>query len=151
MLRGALFGFLILSPMLVLALAGQAGLRFNHTQSFPVGSFPVGIDWAVPKHPEKGDLVSFRPPVLPVFDLARERGYLDRGECRLKRLVAAGDDTMTIDAGGVTVNGRRLANSAPRRADLAGRPIARLPPARLPAPAWRGQITRPSALIRVTF
>jgi hypothetical protein len=37
MLCGALFGFLILSPILALALAGQAGLRFNHTESFPKG------------------------------------------------------------------------------------------------------------------
>ena len=53
MLGGALFGFLILSPILALALAGRAGLRFNHTQSFP-----VGIDWAVPKQPGRHILMA---------------------------------------------------------------------------------------------
>src|SRR5690349_14961665 len=113
MIGCALPCFLILSPMLALALVGRAGLRFNYTDSFPEGVYR-----AVSKYPEKGDLVAFRPPTLPVFDLARERGYLDVGECRLKRIVAASDDTVTIDAGGVTVNGRRLKNSIPRPAEL---------------------------------
>jgi type IV secretory pathway protease TraF len=89
MLRRALFGFLILSPILAIALADKAGLRFNHTESFP-----AGIYWASAKHPEKSDLVSFRPPALPVFDLARECGYIERDECMLKRLVAIGGDVV---------------------------------------------------------
>lgn len=28
--------------------------------------------------------------------MAREHGYLDRGRCRLKRIVAAGGDTVSI-------------------------------------------------------
>ena len=134
MLRGALFGFLILSPMLALALAGRAGLRFNDTQSFP-----VEIDWASAKHPEKGDLVSFRPPALSGFDLARGRGYLDQGECRLKRIVAAGGDTASIGAAECALTASSYRTPSPA---LPGRPCgpsdARLPPARLPAPAWRG-------------
>jgi conjugative transfer signal peptidase TraF len=132
MLHRAFPCLLILSLILALALVGklraasawqprsprQAGLGFNDTKSFP-----AGIYWASAKHPEKGDLVTFRPPSLPVFDLARQRGYIDRGECRLKRIVAAVDDTVTIEAGGVTGNGRRLGNSLPRPAELAGRPM----------------------------
>jgi conjugative transfer signal peptidase TraF len=123
MRRRALACLLIASPLLALALAVKAGLRINHTESFPVGLY-----WAVPKHPEKGDLVTFLPPALPVFNLALYRGYIGPGglqpyECLLKRLVAVGGDVVTINAGGVTVNGQRLQNSAPHPADLAGRPM----------------------------
>jgi conjugative transfer signal peptidase TraF len=88
----------------------------------------VGVYWTVAKHPEKGDLVLFEPSVTPIFNLALVRGYIGPGgfrpyECMLKRLVATGGDTVTIDAGGVTVNGRQLVNSAPCQVDLAGRPM----------------------------
>jgi conjugative transfer signal peptidase TraF len=118
MVRRALLCLVIASPLLALGLAGQAGLRYNHSESFPAGVYRT-----VPKHPAKGDLVTFQPPTLPVFDLARERGYIERSECMLKRLMALGGDLVTIDDAGVTVNGRMLPNSVPRPTDLAGRPM----------------------------
>jgi conjugative transfer signal peptidase TraF len=120
---GRFLAFLFLSQSILTILAVAAGLRINHTASFPVGFY-----WCTPKHPAKGDLVLFRPPPAPVFDLALERGYigpggLERYECMLKRIIAAGGDTVTIDAAGVTVNGCRLPNSFPHLVDLAGRPM----------------------------
>src|SRR5947209_13975027 len=108
---------LFLSPLWLLALAGLAGLRVNHTHSFPLGVYR-----AVPKAPAVGDLVFFRPPEDPVFDQALSRGYIGRGgftryEQMLKRLVAVAGDRVTIDDAGVTVNGRRIQNSKPMAVD----------------------------------
>src|SRR5207248_2434603 len=74
------------------------------------------------------DLVMFRPPDAPVFDMAKERDYIGGGglqpyESMLKRLVAIGGDTVIIDDAGVVVNGSRLENTAPLATDLAGRPL----------------------------
>jgi conjugative transfer signal peptidase TraF len=114
---------LLLSPLWLLGLALLAGFRVNHTHSFPVGIYRT-----VPKAPEVGDLVLFRPPEDPVFDQALSRGYIGSGgfthyEMMLKRLVAVGGDVVKIDTAGVTVNGRLLANSKPQAVDLAGRPL----------------------------
>lgn len=122
---GRCFAFLFLSPVILTILAVGAGLRFNHTPSFPVGFY-----WAVNKTPAKGDLMLFQPPLSPVFDLALERGYigpggLQRYEQMLKRIVATGGDVVTIDTAGVYVNRCKLTNSAPLSVDLAGRPMPR--------------------------
>lgn len=119
--RRARVAFLILSPLLLLALL--AGFRFNHTHSFP-----VGVYWTVPKAPGFGGLVIFDPPDTPLFRLALERGYISPGafrpyECMLKRLVAVEGDVVTIDDAAVTVNGRRLKSSKPLPVDIAGRPM----------------------------
>jgi len=99
-----------------------AGLRINGTHSFPVGLYLVRR-----KRPEKGDLVFLNPPALPVFALARERGYLNVAYSAaphlLKRLAGVAGDRVTIDSAGVHVNGIRLANSAPCNCDGAGRPL----------------------------
>ena len=127
MIRRLLRAVLFLSPLWLLALAGLAGLRVNHTHSFP-----VGVYWAVPKAPAVGDLVFFRPPEEAVFDEALARGYIGRGgsfthyETMLKRLVAVGGDVISITTAGVTVNGRLLANSKPMDVDEAGRPMPQL-------------------------
>ena len=123
MIRRLRRAVLFLSPLWLLALAGLAGLRSNHTHSFP-----VGVYWAVPKAPAVGDLVFFRPPEEAVFDEALVRGYIGSGgfthyEPMLKRLVAVGGDVVTINDAGVTVNGRRIQNSKPMPADDEGRPM----------------------------
>lgn len=110
--------------LLILITAIAVGLRINGTHSFPVGLYI-----ATSKRPEKGDLVFLDPPSLPLFALAKERGYLGvgfspAGCCALiKRLAGVSGDRITIDAAGVEVNGVRLVNSAPRTCDRAGRPI----------------------------
>jgi conjugative transfer signal peptidase TraF len=67
-------------------------------------------------------------PAVPVFDMARSRGYLNVAyspvDKIMKRLVAVDGDRVTIDSDGVQVNGRRLKNSVPLKCDAAGRPMA---------------------------
>jgi conjugative transfer signal peptidase TraF len=99
-----------------------AGLRYNGSHSFPVGLY-----LAVHKRSEKGDLVFVELPALPIFELAKARGYFNVAYSPaghlMKRLAATAGDRVTIDSGGVEVNGIRLANSAPRNFDGGGRPL----------------------------
>ena len=53
-------------------MRSQSGLRVNGTHSFPVGFYRVNHNY-----PQKGDLVTVDPPPLPVFTLAKSRGYLN--------------------------------------------------------------------------
>jgi conjugative transfer signal peptidase TraF len=110
-------------------LAGLAGMWLVCTIGLRVnwsGSEPVGIYWAVSKVPGKGDFVFVLPPAMPIFRLAKERGYLaagpgPAGTCGLtKQIVAVGGDRVAIDREGVRVNGILLKNSAPRVTDEAG-------------------------------
>jgi conjugative transfer signal peptidase TraF len=112
---------------LVLVFGGvAAGLRFNGTHSFPLGFY-----FASHKHAGIGDLVFVATPDLPVFAMAKERGYLDVAYSPtphiLKKLVAVSGDRVTITAAGVDVNGIRLVNSAPMNRDGAGRPLVPYP------------------------
>ena len=123
MIRRVRLAVLILSPLWLLGLALLAGFRVN-----PTHSFPVGIYRTVPKAPEIGDLVIWRPPDTSVFRMALDRGYLFPGGFyrymqMLKRLVAVEGDVITIDDAGVTVNGRRLKNSKPLAVDGSNRPL----------------------------
>lgn len=114
-------GALITSLLLIWG-AVKVGLRINGTHSFPVGLYYV-----IPKRPEKGDLVVAALPSLPIFELAKARGYFSMlyspAGHFMKRLVGVGGDRVTIDDSGVSVNGSRLVNSAPRNTDEAGRPL----------------------------
>jgi type IV secretory pathway protease TraF len=62
--------------LLMLCVAIAAGMR---TSGSP--SFPVGLSLATGKTPEKGDLVLWICRPLPLFTLAKERGYLGAGFC----------------------------------------------------------------------
>ena len=110
--------------LLALLCVCLAGLRINGSRSFP-----VGMNWATAKRPEKGDLFFVEPGALPIFELARNRGYLDTGysparTCALiKRVAGIPGDRVTINDSGVEVNGVRLANSKPCIADAAGRAL----------------------------
>ena len=119
-LRVVLVIVVILFVALHIALA--AGLRINGTHSFPVGLY-----FASRKRPGKGDLVFVNPPPLPLFTLAKERGYLNVAYSPtphlVKRLAGVAGDRVTIDSAGVEVNGIRLANSTPSNCDGAGRPL----------------------------
>ena len=112
----------LLGALGLLWLLLLAGLRYNGSDSLPVGVYMVQH-----KVPEKGDVVFVRPPELPVFIVARDRGYLDvaasPAEFLVKRIAAVEGETVTIDASGVHVNGIRLANSVPLPFDTAGRPL----------------------------
>lgn len=99
-----------------------AGARVNVTSSFP-----PGVYWVVDKVPERGDLVLFCPPQRDVFDLARERGYLQSGTCpggymrMLKRLAAIAGDEVLILPEGISVNGQVQERSQPLALDPSGR------------------------------
>ena len=112
--------FLLLCGLLVV------GLRINGTHSEPVGLY-----WAIGKRPQKGDLVFVTAPSLPIFALAKERGYLNVGFSAtahlIKRLVGIAGDRVTIDAAGVEINGLRLTNSTPLTKDGAGRSLRCFP------------------------
>ena len=115
---------LVIVAILFVALhmAVAAGLRINGTHSFPVGFY-----FASHKRPEKGDLVFVSSPPLPLFALAKDRGYLNVAYSPtphlVKRLAGVAGDRVTIDSAGVEVNGIRLANSTPSNCDSAGRPL----------------------------
>ena len=77
----------------------------------------------------KGAYVLLCPPPAPVFEMAKARGYVGAGFCPgdyghlMKRLVAAKNDRVTINADGVAVNGQRLPLSKPIKLDGGGRPL----------------------------
>jgi conjugative transfer signal peptidase TraF len=112
----------VLAVFVLGCLAVASGLRWNGTESFPVGLY-----LETGKRAHRGDLVFASVPDLPVFAMAKERGYLNVAFSStahlLKRLVGLAGDRVTIDSSGVEVNGIRLANSAPLPCDQARRPL----------------------------
>ena len=88
----------VVIAVLLVCGAIAAGLRINGTHSFPVGLYLARC-----KRPEIGDLVFVNPPALPIFTLAKERGYLNvaysAASHLLKRLAAAADN-LRIEFGG---------------------------------------------------
>jgi conjugative transfer signal peptidase TraF len=123
-MRRAAIGLLVTFALGCGALC--SGVRFNGTSSFPVGLYV-----ATGKDVHKGDLVMVSLPSPPVFEMARERGYLNVAYSPvariMKRIVGVGGDRVTIDSSGVYVNGTRLKNSAPLLRDAAGRPMPQYP------------------------
>jgi conjugative transfer signal peptidase TraF len=119
-MRRAAIGLLAAAALGWVAIA--SGLKLNGSPSFPEGLY-----LASSKKAEKGDLVFVNPPALPIFMMARDRGYLNvlysPTAHLLKRLVGTTGDHVTIDSTGVEVNGVRLKNSAPLPSDAGGRPL----------------------------
>ncbi|MCW5721701.1 MAG: conjugative transfer signal peptidase TraF [Devosia sp.] len=109
-------GLFVLSIVLRLG-----GFYINTTTSLPVGLYRI-VDEPV----LKGAYVAFCPPQSDVFDWAVARGYIHAGNCPggtgqlLKRVHAIAGDTVLIDETGITVNGKRLPNSAPLSTDVYG-------------------------------
>jgi conjugative transfer signal peptidase TraF len=111
--------------LLVVGFACQAaGARINTSKSIPVGLY-----WTTDAPMAKGAYVLFCPPQDDTFKQARERGYIGAGPCPgsygylMKRVAATENDTVTVTAEGVCVNGALWPFSAPRHADQAGRPL----------------------------
>jgi conjugative transfer signal peptidase TraF len=110
----------------VVVVFGLAGARVNTTKSIALGLY-----WTSDRPMQKGEYVLLCPPPVGVIEEARRRGYLAAGPCHggfgymMKRILAAGGDSVTVDAGGVRVNGLLLPHSAPLPADPAGRPLPR--------------------------
>jgi conjugative transfer signal peptidase TraF len=105
----------------------------DHVHHNVSNSLPVLWDWVwQDSSVARGDLIEFCPPVS--FDVeARERGYVESGPCPggtipfLKMVAAVEGDVVAIDARGVRVNGRLLANSKAKLHDRAGRRLAAQP------------------------
>jgi len=104
--------------------AERAGLRWNSTESAPVGLWQV-----VRRAPTVGAWVSFCPPDDQTFQGFKARGYIHGGPCPgdlqrlLKPVVAMEGDVVTVGDDGVTVNGALLPDTEPHTQDGRGRPL----------------------------
>ncbi len=110
------------ASLFVLSIGFQiSGIYINTTLSLPVGFYKVVDEPIV-----SGAYVAFCPPQIEVFDMARDRSYINRGNCLggygllLKRVFAQSGDTVSIDQAGIFVNGKHLPNSAQLTADADG-------------------------------
>ena len=101
-----------------------SGIYINTTPSLPVGFYKV-VDEPI----ASGAYVAFCPPKNEVFDMARDRSYINRGDCSggygllLKRVFAQSGDRVFIDQAGIFVNGEHLPNSAQLTADAEDQPL----------------------------
>ena len=97
---------------------------YNDTSSLPSGFYYVRKTDSI----EIGDLVRVCVPDSWAH-LARQRGYLDRGNCPGettpvgKMVIAMPGDTVDISLDGVRVGGRLLSNSKPHPFDSQERPL----------------------------
>jgi conjugative transfer signal peptidase TraF len=102
-------------------MCGLVGLRLNASPSLPIGLYVTSTQ------PE-ANLVEFCP-AEPFASLAISRGYRDAGACRdgaaplMKPVVAEAGDLVELSAYGIAVNGRLLANTAPRTTDSRNRSL----------------------------
>ena len=100
------------------------GIYINTTPSLPVGFYKV-VDEPI----LSGAYVAFCPQQDEVFDMARDRSYINQGDCPggygllLKRVFALSGDTVSIDQTGIFVNGEHLPNSAQLKTDAEGQPL----------------------------
>jgi conjugative transfer signal peptidase TraF len=114
----------LISVLMAWGLIYAAGIRVNTTPSIPLGLYQLTSEPLV-----KGAYVLICPPPSLVFVMAKARGYVGAGFCPggygqlIKRLVAAKDDQVTINAEGVAVNGQRLPLSKPIKLDGGSRPL----------------------------
>ena len=104
--------FLIVAALILLMFA--LGARINTTESYPVGLY-----WTAGDSYQKGDLVTFCPPLSEVVEEGRRLGVLTTGFCNgehgllIKKVAAVSGDQVTIDNNGVFVNGVFIPNSKP--------------------------------------
>ena len=108
--------------LFVLSIGARiSGIYINTTPSLPVGFYKVADEPIV-----SGAYVAFCPPKNEVFDMARDRSYINRGDCSggygllLKRVFAQSGDTVFIDQAGIFVNGEYLPDSVQLTADAEG-------------------------------
>lgn len=113
-------------PMLALscllvggAVAKEAGWRVNITGSLP------GVFYRVSEDPARGDYFQFCPPFTAAATPDAKPG---EPSCSgkmplLKRVVAVEGDRVAVDDAGVSINGKRLPDSSPRRFARDGSPL----------------------------
>ncbi len=118
----AVFVFAVSVSLFVLSIGARiGGIYINTTPSLPVGFYKV-VDEPI----ASGAYVAFCPPQNAVFDMVRDRSYINPGDCPggygllLKRVFALSGDTVSIDQAGIFVNGEHLPNSAQLKTDADG-------------------------------
>ena len=100
------------------------GFRFNVTDSIPFGLYRITNLKKL-----KNSYVIFCPENRPVFQLAKNRGYIDSGLCPgvygylMKKVVATGGDEVSITNDGVLVNQSLIPFSKPLPLDGIKRPM----------------------------
>ena len=98
-----------------------SGIYINTTPSLPVGFYRI-VDEPI----ASGAYVAFCPQQDEIFDMARDRSYINRGDCPggygllLKRVFAQSGDSVSIDQAGIFVNDEHLPNSAQLKIDADG-------------------------------
>lgn len=113
-------------PMLALSavliggwVAKEVGWRVNITGSLP------GMFYRVSEDPARGDYFQFCPPfVVAAIPDARLGEPSCSGKMPLiKRVVAVAGDRVVVDDAGVSINGKRLPDSRPKRFARDGSPL----------------------------
>ncbi|CZP18995.1 conjugative transfer signal peptidase TraF [Legionella pneumophila] len=121
----SIFLLCILSVAILLV---AMGFRVNMTDSIPIGIYRMtGIKNL------KNAFVIFCPEDKPVFQQARDRGYINNGFCHgnygylMKKVVATKGDKISVTDKGIFVNHQRIPFSKPILTDGMSRPL----------PQWR--------------
>jgi conjugative transfer signal peptidase TraF len=115
------------SPFLVM---GIFGIRINTSPSLPLGFYAVTNE-------KRAQLIEFCLSE-PFASMAAARGYRSKGNCLdgatalMKPVIAKGGDVVDVSSRGIAVNGRLIANTAPKSADTSGRPLRAWPFGRYP-------------------
>ncbi len=133
-----LAAWLLIAPLAAgVSHARELGYRLNTTPSLPRGLWRV---LPLAAAPARGDIVSFCPPLTPLFREAKARAYLGAGACpggfepMLKPIAGLPGDQVELSEAGLAVNGTLLPNSKPLAADPSGRPLKPLAPGRFTIP-----------------
>ena len=119
---------LLLSIFTLAIVLITMGFRVNITDSIPLGLYRITEIKEL-----KNNFVIFCPDDRPVFQQARNRGYIDSGFCKgcygylMKKVVAIKGDEISVTDEGVFVNHQRLPFSKPISTDGLNRPL----------PQWR--------------
>lgn len=124
----------VIAIFLIAYVIDALNLRFNFTQSVPVGIYRLAPPSARMRI-QRGALVAVCLPAVAA-ELGRLRGYLSLGVCPhhteplLKIIAAVAGDYLAISATGVAVDGCFLPNSRALTLDAAGRPLRPWPEGR---------------------
>lgn len=116
---------LAIALFVAVSVSAVGGMRINTTRSIP-----VGVYWTTNAPISRDAYVMFCPPPAAIFETAKQRGYIDPGNCpggygyMMKRVLGMPGDEVSVRADGVRVNGEYLRASLPLASDRGGRPLS---------------------------